>query len=53
MFGSRICYFSDTFCDTTLQYAATLPLFFIVEMVTVQFDMLLLLHSMLEECKLN
>ena len=32
---------------------ATLPLFFIVEMVTVQFDMLLLLHSMLGERKLN
>ena len=30
-----------------------LPLFFIVEMVTVQFDMLLLLHSMLGERKLT
>ena len=50
MFGSRICYFSDTFCKLCNMQ---LPLSFIVEMETVQFDMLLLLHLTLGENNLN
>ena len=50
MFGSRICYFSDIFCKLCNMQ---LPLSLIVEMETVQFDMLLLLHLTLGENNLN